>query len=72
MAPKINQKPLSSQAELISKLQIEAQEQAKLEKKKVLPKQAGSFTYLISRYPWQVLLVVSLVTTLLLELVFVF
>jgi hypothetical protein len=70
MSRKITQEPLSKQAQLISELQLEAKNQAKLEKKKILPKQVDNFAYLIIRYPWQVLLIASVLTTLLVELVF--
>lgn len=69
---KVSEKPLSAQAEIISKLQAEAKAQARLEQSRVLPRQAGAAAHLISRYPWQSLLLASLATTLLIELVFAF
>ncbi len=67
---RLTEKPLSAQAELISKLQIEAKTQARLEQSKILPKSADGIAHLISCYPWQSLLISSLATTLLIELIF--
>lgn len=53
--------------EFITKLQQEAQLQAKLEKTRFLPQELDALTAFVGRHPWQVILVVSGATSLLLE-----
>lgn len=58
-----------SQQDFLTKLKAEAQSQAKLEKSRFLPPELDSVTSFIGRHPWQVLLVASGLTSLLLELI---
>lgn len=59
---------MKNTADFILLLEKEAALQAKLEKKKLLPSQLDDVTAFIGRHTWQVLLVCSGLTALLLEL----
>lgn len=48
-------------------LQAQAQQQAQLHQRKLLPKQVEGFTALVGSYPWQILLFLSGLTALLFE-----
>ncbi len=50
------------ESEFINQLQNQAAKQAILQKKRLLPRQFDFFSALIGNYPWQVLLIVSLIT----------
>jgi hypothetical protein len=60
-------KSLSTQAQVIAKLQKEASRQAKIEQRHLLPKEVSSVAGLINRYPWQTLAISSLLTTIILK-----
>jgi hypothetical protein len=51
----------------IERLQEEAALQSRLHSQRLLPKQLDSLTSLVGNYPWQVILVVSGLTALILE-----
>ena len=53
--------------EFIKRLQQEAAMQAKLEKQRLLPSSLDPLTSVIGRYAWQILVVLSGLTSLLLE-----
>lgn len=53
----------------IAKLEQEAARQAELSRRRWLPPQLDSLTSFIGNYPWQVLLVISGVTALVVEIV---
>lgn len=50
--------------DFLSKLQFEAQMQARLHANKVLPDKLDSIAAFVGNYPWQVLLVISGLTAL--------
>ncbi len=50
--------------QFLEKLQEQAQLQARLNSNRFLPTQLDSFTSFFGRYPWQVLLVASGITSL--------
>jgi hypothetical protein len=54
----------------LTKLQIQAEMQAKLEQRRILPHQVDSLASFVGRYSWQSLLIASLITTILLEVIF--
>jgi hypothetical protein len=56
--------------DFLTKLQIQAKMQARLEKTRILPHQVDSLASFVGRYSWQSLLIASLITTILLEVVF--
>lgn len=53
----------------LSKLQQEAAMQSKLQKNRWLPQELDFVTSAIGRYPWQVILALSGLTSLLIEIV---
>lgn len=53
--------------EFLVKLQAEAKLQARLHEQRILPHQVDWLTSLIGRYPWQVLLVASGLTAVVVE-----
>lgn len=54
-------------SDFLAKLQDEAALQARLNSQRLLPKQLDPLTSLIGNYTWQVLLVVSLISAVLVE-----
>ncbi len=56
--------------QFVEKLQKQAKVQSQLERKRILPRKVDSLTSLIARYPWQTLLLLSLLTTIALEVFF--
>lgn len=56
------------QAQAIAKLQKEAKQQAKIEQQRILPKEVSGVARLINRYPWQTLLISSLLSTVLIKI----
>ena len=52
----------------IKQLQEQAQKQAQLHQKRLLPRQLDVITSFIGNYPWQVILVLSGITALMIEL----
>lgn len=58
----------SPQSDFLSKLQEEAALQAKLEHHRLIPPQLDFITSFIGRYPWQVFLVLSFITALIIEI----
>lgn len=58
-----------SSADFLEKLKLEAQAQAKLEKTRFLPSELDVFTSFIGKHPWQVLVVISGLTSFALEIV---
>lgn len=57
-----------SQKDFLTKLQTEAKQQAKLNQSRILPQELDGLTSFVGRYPWQVLLVSSGLTSLALEI----
>lgn len=55
--------------DFLEQLQQQAQKQAVLHEKRVFPRQLDWLTSLVGNYPWQILLVVSLLTALVIEFV---
>ncbi len=60
-------KQLDSQ-QFLAKLQQEAQAQAKLEERQILPKQLSGLASLVATHSWQVLLLLSLLGALVWQL----
>ncbi len=56
--------------DFLTKLQIQAKMQSRLEKSRILPHQADGLASFVGRYSWQTLLAASLITTILLEVIF--
>ncbi len=56
-------------AALINKLQLEAKHQAQIEKKKILPNKLNKVAWVAVNYPWLSLLILSFLTTVIIELI---
>jgi len=61
--------PKKINTKLINTLQREARHQAQLEKNKILPNQFNWLAWLIMRYPWLSLLILSLFSAIIIELI---
>lgn len=59
---------MSTQEQFLQQLQDQAQRQAKLNTQRVLPKQFDAVTSFIGNFPWQTILFLSLLTSILLEI----
>lgn len=62
-------KILPKNQEFLQKLQSEARFQKKLHDHRILPKKIDSITSFIGTHPWQVLLVLSIITASILEII---
>ena len=60
--------PPSSQEDFLKKLESEVLFQSQLEKKQLLPKKLGWLGVLIANYSWQVLVVVSIISAVVMSL----
>jgi hypothetical protein len=55
--------------DFLKKLQQEAKHQSRLEKVRLLPKNIDWLAQIIATHPWQILLLVSFFTTLVIEII---
>jgi uncharacterized protein YlaN (UPF0358 family) len=60
---------VTSQQQFLEQLQRQAEKQAKLHHLRFIPPQLDNLTSLVGRYPWQVMLVLSALTAIVLEVV---
>ncbi len=60
----------NNQAEFLKVLEKQAKIQAKLEQRPLLPRQFGALARLIARYPWQINLILSGLSAVLIELIY--
>lgn len=60
---------LSANEDFLAKLHSQAKKQAQLEKRRFLPKKLDWFGSLVGNYPWQVILIASGLTAMVIEVV---